>query len=71
MTHPDSGGGLVKGRVVKKIDVFKELTPCLRTYELRGQVKKIKKRNNLYKSKTTKSLRLSYKNHLRKRPPVP
>ena len=40
MTHPDSGGGLVKGRVVKKIDVFKELTPRLRTYELRGQVKK-------------------------------
>ena len=30
---------LFKGTVVKKIDFFKELTPCLRTYELRGQGK--------------------------------
>ena len=32
-----------KGRVVKKINVFKELAPRLRTYELRGQGKKYKK----------------------------
>ena len=29
----------VRGRARKKIDVFKELTPCFRTYELRGQGK--------------------------------
>ena len=32
-----------KGRVVKKIDVFKELAPRLRTYELRSQGKKYRK----------------------------
>ena len=31
----------LRGGVSKKIDVFKELTPRSRTYELRGQVKKI------------------------------
>ena len=29
----------LKGRVVKKIDIFKELAPHLRTYELRSQGK--------------------------------
>ena len=53
---------LLRGGLSKKIDVFKELTPRLRTYELRGQGKKIK---------TNKHLTLSYKNDLQKRPPVP
>ena len=52
----------IKGTYVeKKSTFFKELTPRLRTYELRGQGKKI---TNI---KTNKHLTLSYKNYLQKR----
>ena len=34
------------GRVVEKIDIFKELTPCSWTYELRGQGEKKKTTNS-------------------------
>ena len=40
-------GYLLKGRVVKKIDIFKELTPRLRTFELRGQGKNEEKKQSL------------------------
>ena len=47
----------------EKIDIFKELTPRSRTYELRDQGKK----KEMTKIKTNKHLTLSYKNCLQKR----
>ena len=46
-----------KGRGVEKINIFKELIPRSRTYELRSQGEK-----NLYKFTTNKHLTLFYKN---------
>ena len=49
------------GVYVEKIDIFKELTPHSRTYELRDHGKK----NN--ETKANKHLTLSYKNYLQNR----
>ena len=57
----------IKGVLVQKIDIFKELTPRSRTYKLRGQGKK----KEMTKSKTNKHLTLSYKIYLQKRPMPP
>ena len=54
---------LFKGLGFKKINVFKELTPLERTYELRGQGEKKK---NLNKFKTNKHPTPPYKNYLQK-----
>ena len=58
----------IKGDVVVKIDVFKELTPRSRTYELRSQGGEKK---SSAESKTNKHLTPSYKNYLQKRPRPP
>ena len=55
-----------KGVDREKSAVFKELTQSFRTYELRGQAKKKKKKKALTESKTNKYLTLSYKNYLQK-----
>ena len=55
----------LKGVDREKSAVFKELTQSFRTYELRGQAKK-KKKKALTESKTNKYLTLSYKNYLQK-----
>ena len=57
-------GKAIKGVDREKSAVFKELTQIFRTYELRGQAKKKKKK--LTESKTNKYLTLSYKNYLQK-----
>ena len=56
----------LKGVDREKSAVFKELTQSFRTYELRGQAKKKKKKKALTESKTNKYLTLSYKNYLQK-----
>ena len=48
---------ILKGVLYQKIDIFKELAPRSRTYELRGQGKKKEK----YQITTNKHLTLSYK----------
>ena len=52
----------LRGEVSVKSKFFKELTPRLWTYELRGQGKK----KAQSESKTNKHLTLSYKNYLQK-----
>ena len=61
---------MFKGVDREKSAVFKELTQNFRTYELRGQAKK-KKKKVLTESKTNKYLTLSYKNYLQKAWPPP
>ena len=61
----NSHGLKVKGVDREKSAVFKELTQSFRSYELRGQAKK-KKKKALTESKTNKYLTLSYKNYLQK-----
>ena len=60
----------LKGVDREKSAVFKELTQSFRTYELRGQAKK-KKKKALTESKTNKYLTLSYKNYRQKAWPPP
>ena len=60
----------LKGVDREKSAVFKELTQSFRTYELRGQARKKKKKKALTESKTNKYLTLSYKN-ISKKPHLP
>ena len=70
LTSPLNKGHWLKGVDREKSAVFKELTQSFRTYELRGQAKK-KKKKALTESKTNKYLTLSYKNYRQKAWPPP
>ena len=59
--------GSLKGVLARKIDIFKELTPRSRTYELRGPGEKKKKWPNPRQTHLTES----YKNYIQKRPYAP